>query len=209
MVLYIPPHFRQSDPAALQAAMHDIAFASLVSQGEHGLTASHVPLLLDASRGPQGVLRGHLARANPQARQRPTEALAIFLGPQGYISPGWYAAKREHGKVVPTWNYIAVHASGPLRWIEEDEAVLAIVRDLTQRHEAGLPEPWQVSDAPADFIAGMLRGIIGFELEIASLEGKWKLGQNRQPADIAGSVAGLRGQGADDLADAMEIAPPN
>lgn len=204
MTMYVPPHFRQSDTAAMQAAMRDIAFASLVSHGEHGLTASHVPLLLDAARGPYGVLRGHLARANMQARQKPDQALAIFLGPQGYISPGWYAAKREHGKVVPTWNYIAVHASGPLRWIEDGEALLAIVRDLTEHHEAGLPAPWRVSDAPADFIAGMLRGIIGFELEIADLQGKWKLSQNRSPADIAGGIAGLRGQGADGLADAME-----
>ncbi|MBX3455560.1 FMN-binding negative transcriptional regulator [Ferrovibrio sp.] len=206
--MYVPPHFLQSDPAALHAAMDTIALATLVSHGADGMLASHVPLLLDAARGAHGVLRGHLARANPQARQKPDQALAIFLGPEGYISPGWYASKREHGKVVPTWNYIAVHASGRLRWIEDGAELLGLVHDLTERHEAGQAQPWAVSDAPADFIAGMLRGIIGFELEITGLQGKWKLGQNRQPADIAGSVAGLRGQGADDLADAMEQASP-
>jgi transcriptional regulator len=120
-----------------------------------------------------------------------TETLAIFLGPNAYVTPSWYAAKREHGKVVPTWNYVAVHAYGRLEWFDDADRLLALVTRLTDTHEAALPAPWAVSDAPADFVRGMLKGIVGFALPIARLEGKWKMSQNRPAADRPGVVDGL------------------
>jgi transcriptional regulator len=140
-----------------------------------------------------GVLRGHLARANPQWRRAGagSPALAIFLGPQAYVSPAWYPTKAETGKVVPTWNYLMVHARGEIRFIEDRAALLRHVGRLTQAHEASRALPWAMEDAPADYIETMLRGIVGFEIAIATIEGKWKMSQNRNAADRDGVVAGL------------------
>jgi transcriptional regulator len=165
-----------------------------------GLIASHVPMLLDPEPAPYGTLIGHLARPNPQARGAIGEALAIFQGPEAYITPSWYATKRENGKVVPTWNYIAIHAGGPVEFFNDADRLRAIVTRLTQRQETGRAEPWAVSDAPPDYIEGMLKGIVGFSLRIARLEGKWKMSQNRPAEDRAGVVAGLEGEGRDDVA---------
>ena len=191
--MYLPSAFRQDDLAELHAQMQASPFALLTSAGAAGVQASHLPLLLAPDEGEFGTLYGHFARANPHWRdlQGGAEALAVFSGPDAYISPGWYPAKAEHGKVVPTWNYIAVHARGPVELIEEPERLLQIVSRLSDQHERGRERPWTVSDAPREYLDSMLRAIVGFALPIRRLEGKWKLGQNRSAADQAGVRDGL------------------
>ena len=191
--MYLPSAFRQDDLAELHAQMQASPFALLTSAGATGVQASHLPLLLAPDEGEFGTLYGHFARANPHWRdlQGGAEALAVFSGPDAYISPGWYPAKAEHGKVVPTWNYIAVHARGPVELIEEPERLLQIVSRLSDQHESGRERPWAVSDAPREYLDSMLRAIVGFALPIRRLEGKWKLGQNRSAADQQGVRDGL------------------
>lgn len=194
--MYVPRHFQETDVATLHAAIRDIAFGTLVSAGPDGLIASHVPMILDPAPAPYGTLLGHVARANPHGKLPPSgESLAMFLGPNAYVTPSWYEAKREHGKVVPTWNYVAVHAYGPLEWFDDAERLLALVTRLTDMHEGKRKDVWAVSDAPADFVQGMLKGIIGFALPVARLEGKWKMSQNRPAADRPHVVEGLRADG--------------
>ena len=195
--MFTPPAFRQDDLATLHQQMRSSPLATVVSQGAGGLLASHLPLLLVPEEGEFGTLYGHFARANPHWRELAQgETLAIFQGPQGYISPGWYPSKAEHGKAVPTWNYIAVHARGQARLIEEGAQLLQLVSRLSDQHEAGRTQPWAVSEAPADYIASMLRAIVGFALPIQRLEGQWKLSQNRDPADHAGVRKGLAASSA-------------
>ena len=194
--MYLPPQFDGSDPALAHALMREHPLASLISNDDDGLPyVTHLPLHLADEGGAAGraLLLGHCARANPHWRdlQGGAEALAVFSGPDAYISPGWYPAKAEHGKVVPTWNYIAVHARGPVELIEEPERLLQIVSRLSDQHESGRERPWAVSDAPREYIDSMLRAIVGFALPIRRLEGKWKLGQNRSAADQAGVRDGL------------------
>ncbi|AEF22770.1 FMN-binding negative transcriptional regulator [Pseudomonas fulva] len=191
--MYTPPAFRQNDPATLHREIHACRLATLISPGEHGLQASHLPLLLRAEEGPYGTLYGHLARANPHARllAEGGEVLVVFGGADAYVSPSWYPAKAEHGKVVPTWNYIAVHAYGRAEVFDDAERLLNLLGELTDRHEQPRPQPWTIADAPQDYIAGMLRAIVGFALPIERLEGKWKLGQNRSEADQSGVRDGL------------------
>jgi transcriptional regulator len=182
-----------------------------VTTGAEGLDATPLPLMLDASDGPHGSLIGHIARANPQWRTTDVaqEALAIFSGPDSYITPSYYETKRLTGKVVPTWNYVTVHAKGRISFTQEPEALLALVRRLTERHEAERAAPWAVGDAPPDFIQSQLRAIVGVRVEITALTGKWKMSQNRSPADRAGVVAGLRADGgpvAEAVADAVAAA---
>jgi len=200
--VYLPPAFREDRLDALHAVIRNAGLATLVSLTDTGLVASHVPLLLDPEPAPYGTLIGHLARPNPQATQSHAEpeALAIFHGPEAYVTPSWYATKRATGKVVPTWNYVAVHAYGPLRFFDDPARLLEIVTRLTERHEAPRAAPWAVADAPAEFIAGMLRGIVGFEMPITRLEGKRKMSQNRPAEDRAGVAAGLRAEGREDVA---------
>src|SRR5579885_502077 len=185
--MYVPDQFAETDVAALHEAIRRIALGALITLGPRGMVASHVPMLVDPRPAPFGTLLGHVARANPQWQEasRETEALAIFLGPNAYVSPSLYATKRETGKVVPTWNYVAVHAYGPVRFFDDPGRLREIVTRLTARHEAGRPSPWAVSDAPADFIQTQLRAIVGFELSIVRLEGKWKMSQNRPAQDRA------------------------
>ncbi|MGE4404060.1 FMN-binding negative transcriptional regulator [Pseudomonas sp.] len=193
--MYLPAAFRQDDLGELQRQIDATPLALLASAGADGVQASHLPLLLEPAEGELGTLYGHFARANPHWRALPDggDALAVFSGPDAYISPSWYPAKAEHGKVVPTWNYIAVHARGPVQLIEDRDSLLRIVSRLSDRHEAGRPRPWAVGDAPRDYLDAMLRAIVGFALPIRQLEGKWKLGQNRSPADQAGVRQGLAG----------------
>ena len=195
--MYVPPHFLEDDKAALHRAIGETRLATLVTLGSEGMEASHVPILLDEEEGPFGAIRGHLARANPQWRRASAEtpALVMFLGPDAYVSPNWYATKRETGKVVPTWNYLAIHAYGRVEFFEDAERLRAIVTSLTQRHEGRREKPWAVSDAPEDYIQAQLRGIIGFRLPIDRLEGKWKLSQNRPEVDRRGVIEGLEGEG--------------
>jgi len=195
--MYVPPAFREDRPEVLRAAIRASGLAILVSFGSEGLIASHVPMMLDEADGPHGTLLGHIARGNPQWRASDADvpALAIFPGPDAYISPSWYATKRETGKVVPTWNYVTVHAYGPLVFFEEAEALRGLVSRLTVAHEAGRPAPWAVTDAPEGFITSQLKGIVGFRLAITRLEGKWKMSQNRPLEDRLGAIEGLEQEG--------------
>ena len=194
--MYVPPNFKQDQVPVLHDAIQRSGLATLVTSGADGLIASHVPMLLEAEPGPYGTLRGHVARANPQWRSvtAGTEALAMFMGPDAYITPSWYETKRQTGKVVPTWNYVAIHAYGTVEFYDDADRLLALVTKLTQTHEGKRAAPWAVSDAPADFIRGQLKGIVGFELPITRLEGKWKMSQNRPAEDRAGVIAGLAGE---------------
>jgi transcriptional regulator len=196
--MYNPMAFREADPAVLGEAMAAYPLATLVTTGTRGMDATHLPMLHR-----DGVLRGHIARANPQWQDYTagTEALAIFTGPQHYITPNWYASKREHGRVVPTWNYVAVHARGTLTFHHDPEWLRSFVTTLTDEHERTSAEPWRVADAPEEYIEGQLRAIVGVEMTITSLEGKWKLSQNRPEADIDGVAEGL---GADPMAEWMK-----
>lgn len=207
--MYIPPHFAEHRPEVLHAAMRRTGLANLVTCGPDGLMASPLPLMLDAAEGPHGTLYGHLARANPQWRQPPShDALAIFMGPDAYVSPSWYETKRQTGKVVPTWNYITVHASGPITWFEDAADLLDVVTRLTKLHEDPRPTPWAVSDAPPDFVRAQLKGIVGFRLPIHTLQGKWKLSQNRPLLDRAGVVQGMQADN-EPMAALIELAPAN
>ena len=195
--MYLPPQFKEEDVPTLHEAIRQARVASFVTLGASGIVASHIPMLVDPAPGPFGTLRGHIARANPQWRDvvAGREALAIFLGPNAYVTPSYYATKRETGKVVPTWNYVAIHAYGTAEFIDDPEWLRALVTELTRTHEAGRAAPWAVSDAPPDFVAGMLRSIVGIKLPIARLEGKWKMSQNRPAVDHPGIVAGLAEDG--------------
>lgn len=191
--MYLPRAFVDEDLPRLQGVIQHSHLATLVTWGALGLQASHVPLLLDPEQGANGTLYGHLAKANPQCAELASgaEALLIFMGEDAYISPSFYPSKAEHGKVVPTWNYVAVHAYGQPEVFTDPQRLLQVVEGLTERHEAGRPQPWKVADAPADYIDGMLKAIVGFALPIQRLEGKRKLSQNRNAEDIAGVRDGL------------------
>ena len=191
--MYCPAAFRQDDLPTLHAQIQSSGLAIVTSSGAQGLQASHLPLLLAPEEGELGTLYGHFARANPHWRDLASgaEALVVFSGADAYVHPGWYPAKAEHGKVVPTWNYIAVHAWGQAEVFDEPERLLQLVSRLSDRHEQGRAQPWAVEDAPRDYIDAMLRAIVGFALPIRRLEGKWKIGQNRSEADQAGVRAGL------------------
>jgi transcriptional regulator len=203
--MYMPAHFEESRPEVLQRLIHDHPLATWVVQGGSGLVVNHIPFLLDVSRGAHGTLIGHVARANPVWRAL-GPSVAVFQGPQAYISPSWYPSKREHGKVVPTFNYAVVHAHGTPRAIEAPDEVLAIVTRLTQMHEAGHAVPWSVNDAPPDYIEQMLKAIVGIELPVERLVGKWKASQNRSAPDRLGTVAGLQQRGdAESLAMAALV----
>ena len=190
--MYIPTHFAEDDVAEMHALMHARPLATLVSHGADGLNANHIPLLLV-----DGKLQGHVARANPlwQAGNGAGEVLVIFHGDDSYISPSGYATKAEHGKVVPTWNYAAVHAYGELRVIDDPHWVFAQISALTAANEAALPQPWAVTDAPADYIEKMLGAIVGIEISITRLLGKWKVSQNQPAVNQASLIAALEKAG--------------
>ncbi|MFJ2364969.1 FMN-binding negative transcriptional regulator [Pseudomonas sp. NPDC087697] len=191
--MYTPSAFAIEDLPSLHQQILDTRLAILVTHGEQGLQASHLPLLLSPEQGPNGTLYGHLARANPQWQELEAgaEALVIFAGADAYVSPSFYPSKAEHGKVVPTWNYVAVHAYGSAEVFSDAHRLRNLVSALTDRHERGRAKPWKVDDAPAHYIDGMLKAIVGFALPIQRLEGKRKLSQNRSTADIAGVREGL------------------
>ena len=192
--MYLPSHFEEHRPAVLHALVASHPFGLLVTQSDAGLAANAIPWLLDVEADGAVVLRGHVARANPLWREARTdlESLVIFQGPQAYVSPSLYPSKAEHGKVVPTWNYIMVQARGRLEAMDGRDWKHAFVTRLTQRHEAGRINPWAVGDAPADYIETMLGAIVGVQLRVATLAGKWKTSQNRSAADRAGVAAGLQ-----------------
>ena len=204
--MYNPHHFEETRIEVLHELMQREPFAVVVTLGASGLNANHLPLELDVTASPFGTLRGHVSRANAMWKEPSSvETLVIFEGPQHYVTPEWYPTKAETGKSVPTWNYVVVHAYGTPRFIEDPAWLRAHVERLTNRHEASRPVPWQVSDAPEDYVQGQLKGIVGFELPIARISGKWKVSQNRNDADRRGVIDGLRGIAGDDP-DAAAIA---
>lgn len=190
--MYTPPAFRDDDKESLRATIRAAQLANFVTATADGPLASPLPLFLDESEGEHGVIYGHLAKANPQWRVPPVgDALAIFMGPDAYVTPAWYATKQETGKVVPTWNYVTVHAQGPVEFFDDAARLLDIVSRLTNLHEGARTSPWAVSDAPADFVQAQLRGIVGLRMPVTRLEGKRKMSQNRNAADRAGVAEGL------------------
>ena len=200
--MYVPKQFREERPEILAGAIRDIGFAALATGGADDLQVSHVPMML--KEGDAWVLETHVARPNPhwERAQRPT--VAIFQGPQSYISPSWYATKREHGKVLPTWNYIAVHVHGTLEVVDDEGWLLAHLNDLTRENEETREAPWKVSDAPAEFIRGLTRAIVGLRLRVTRAEGAWKMTQHRSENDRLGTIAGLEAEaGGQDVARAM------
>ncbi len=190
--MYVPPAFRDHERASLHGTIRAAPLANLVTMTSEGLVSSPLPLFLVEDEDAHGVLYGHLARANSQWQQPPIgEAMAIFMGPDAYVTPSWYATKGETGKVVPTWNYATVHAYGNAEFFDEPDRLLAVVTTLTNLNERGRADPWAVSDAPADFVRAQLRGIVGLRLPISRIEGKRKMSQNRSAADRAGVINGL------------------
>jgi transcriptional regulator len=205
--MYVPSHFAETRPELLQQAIRDCRLPIVVTLADNGMEASHIPLLYDPTpaadgSAPHGTLYGHVARANRQWQRfrSDIDSLAIFQGPEFYVTPSWYETKRETGKVVPTWNYIVVHAYGRLRAFEDPAELRDLVTRLTERHEGERAKPWAVSDAPSDYIDAHVKGIVGLALPISRLEGKWKLSQNRNAADRAGVAEGLRDDGQPMLA---------
>lgn len=198
--MYVPSLFKEDRIEVLRDTIRNARLATLVTLTSDGLIASHVPMLLDLDPAPYGTLIGHLAGPNPQARGAIGEALAIFQGPEAYITPSWYETKRRTGKVVPTWNYVAIHARGTIEFFNDSQRLRDVVTRLTRRFEARRPEPWAVTDAPTNFTEMMLKGIVGFALRITRLEGKWKMSQNRSAEDRAGVIAGLAGDEREDVA---------
>ncbi len=197
--MYQPPLFREERPGVLRGLIDAFPFATVVVNGTHGPEANHIPLIFHPEEDAHGILRGHVARANPlgDAARDAATALAIFQGPHHYVSPSWYPSKAAHGRVVPTWNYAVVHVRGTLSAVDDPARLLAHLKSLTGRHEGPRTTSWSVDDAPADFIEKQLKGIVGLELRIEAIDGKWKMSQNRDAADRAGVLDGLADEGTD------------
>ncbi len=193
--MFNPPAFREDRLDVMYALMRRYPLATLITNGADGPEASPLPFLLDAERGAKGTLRVHLARANPHwqsIRKESGNCLIVFQGPQAYITPSWYASKAEHHKVVPTWNYATVQVRGSLTVIDDAEWLHQQVADLTRSQEAGRDQPWSPSDAPRDYLDTLVKGLVGLEVAITHIEGKWKMSQNRPATDRASVVGGLR-----------------
>lgn len=197
--MYTPKHFEEPRVDVLHELMRRHSLATLVTMGGNGLEANHIPLFLSPGGGALGTLRGHVSRANPMWRNADpgVEALAVFAGPDAYVSPSWYATRRETGQAVPTWNYVVAHAYGPLRVIEDPDWLRAHVEELTRAHEDGRPDGWSVKEAPADYTARLMAGIVGIEMTLSRIEGKWKVSQNQPPQNRAGVIRGLEASGSE------------
>ena len=195
--MYIPPQFEQPDIEVMHELIRSRPLATLVTLGSNGINANHIPLHLSLTPEPFGVLRGHVARSNPiwSDLDSDIEVLAIFHGPDAYISPSWYATKQDTGKVVPTWNYTVVHAYGSLRIIDDAAWVRAQLEALTNHNEAVFSEPWAVSDAPVDFTEKLIEAVVGIEMVITRLSGKWKVSQNQPPQNQNSVIQGLNASG--------------
>ena len=205
--MYIPPSFAERDVPVMHAFIEAHPFGALVTASATGLFATHLPLVLDRAHGEQGTLQGHIARANPhhELAGEATDALVIFTGADSYVTPSLYPSKTEHGKVVPTWNYVAVHAHGTLRFVREPGALRRHLEQLTALHESGLPRPWSIADTPDGYVDKLLGAIVGVEIEIMRLEGKWKMSQNRPAADVDGVIEGLGTSGDPRQREVAEI----
>jgi transcriptional regulator len=195
--MYVPDKFSEPRVDVLHRCIRKNPFGMLVYAGNAGVVGDHFPFLIDPEPAPFGTLRGHVARANALWKECPTEqdVLVVFHGPNTYVTPSWYPAKQEHGKVVPTWNYVVVHAYGRARFTHDAEWLRDHVTQNTNRHEAGRAEPWKVTDAPPDYIDKQLRAIVGVEIPLTRLFGKWKANQNRSAADVRGVIQGLNEDG--------------
>lgn len=201
--MYVPAHFA-ADENAVRELLDNLGAADLITVTDQGMLATFLPFIHDRTTGEHGALLGHVARNNEQWRVPARgDALVIFRGPDAYITPSWYAAKAEHGRVVPTWNYVTAHVYGRLTVHDDPHWLDGLVRRLTDRHESRSAEPWSVDDAPPDYVAGQLRAIVGLELTISRIEAKVKLSQNRPGADIDGVIAGLDARGDSSIAAAM------
>jgi transcriptional regulator len=195
--MYLPKHFEERDPERLRSFIQRYPLGAVVTATESGLDANHIPFLLAATGRGAGMLHGHIARANPLVRElRDTATLVIFRGPDSFISPSWYPGGCEHARVVPTWNYAVVHVHGVLRIVDDAAWVRSHVEALTREHEGQRDRPWEVTDAPADFIDKMVTAVVGIEIAITQLTGKWKVSQNRSIADRIGVVEGLEREAA-------------
>ena len=205
--MYLPSHFAETRVDVMHDLIRAYPFGTLVVLTPGGLEANHIPFEVSSEPAPFGILRGHLARANPVWKNfsAQVDALVVFQGAHAYISPSWYESKKEHGKVVPTWNYAVVHASGPLRVIDDRAWVRRFVEQLTDRHEAHRSDPWKVTDAPTDFVDTMTNAIVGIEVPIMQLAGKWKVSQNRPQKDRTGVVQGLQQNRTDDNASMADL----
>jgi transcriptional regulator len=200
--MYNPVQFEETRIDIIHDVMRNHSLATIIYLSEAGLVGNHIPLLIDEKRDAKnvrGTLMGHVARANPLSQNAGTEVLVIFQGEQAYITPSWYASKKEHGKVVPTWNYVVVHAHGKLRVIDDSQWLMQHLNQATDTHEASQPQPWKVSDAPTDFMASTVKAIVGIEIDITRLECKWKVSQNRSKADRIGVTEGLAAIGSDSM----------
>ncbi len=205
--MYLPPYHVETDASVMQSLILRYPLGTWVTSGADGMAANHIPFVLDPARGPHGTLRAHVARANPIWRMLSdgADSLVIFQGPQSYITPSWYPGKLADGKVVPTWNYTVVHARGVACAMEDPVWIHRLIADLTQANESSKPQPWQVSDAPAEFIAQMAKAIVGIEITLTGMEGKWKLSQDETLADRQGTVAGLAAQGDSNAAALSQL----
>lgn len=209
--MYQPPQFEERRPEVLHELMRRHPLGLLITQGPGGIATDPLPFLFDPGRGPHGTLRCHVARANPVWREARTDAdsVVVFQGPQAYVSPGWYATKAQTGKVVPTWNYVIVQARGRLKAVDDPAWLRGLLAELTARHEAPQAAPWRIDDAPADYIDTLLKAIVGIEIELVGLAGKWKVSQNRPAADREGVIQGLSARGGDAAAAmAREVRTP-
>jgi transcriptional regulator len=210
--MYIPAHFAVTEPAALHRIIQAHPLGMLVTPGEHGVDADHIPFELDAASGPLGTLKAHVARANPLWQRCPTgtPVMVVFRGAEAFISPSWYPSKHETHRQVPTWNYEVVHAHGTLSVHDDERFVRGLVARLTRRHEAGEARPWKMSDSAPEFIDDMLGRIVGIQVAITSLVGKSKLSQNKEARDRLSAAEVLAGRGQESLAEAMRstVRPP-
>jgi len=209
--MYVPHHFEETDTRVLHALIDAHPLGAWVTLAGGELLVNHIPFFLEPvgnnAAGHLGTLAGHVARANPvwQSFSKSVSSLVVFQGPQTYITPSWYASKREHGKVVPTWNYAVVHAHGLPRVMEDRQWLRQHLGKMTERQESAHAAPWKMSDAPPQHIEALMGAIVGIEIPIAKLEGKWKVSQNRAPADRAGAVAGLRERGDEQSLEMAEL----
>lgn len=206
--MYIPEHFAQQDIDIMHDLMVQHPFATLFCHARRGLDAHHLPFELELGQSQFGVLQAHVARNNPVWRdlENGDEVLVVFQAGDAYISPNWYPSKHQHHQQVPTWNYRVVHVYGNVKIYDDERYVRGVVARLTRRHEASQEKPWKMSDAPPDYIASMLRAIVGIEIEITQIQAKFKLGQNKTTQDIFGAAAGLQQIGQQDMANAMHLA---
>jgi transcriptional regulator len=197
MTMYLPPHFEQTDPAAVAGLIAAFPLATIVLPSAEGLVANHIPLQLSAGEGTHGILRGHVARNNDLWRMADAtqEAVVIFQAPDAYISPNWYPTKQETHEVVPTWNYAVVHAYGPIVIHDDEKWLRGVIGKLTKSMESDQPKPWNMGQAPREYTAALLREIVGIEIPVSRLIAKWKMSQNRIEADRQGAATGLRAAG--------------